>query len=264
MNTALVAAKATGHDVNSVALERLNARVVRRLRSVNDDKRAETRRLLGSKEQWHAFEVEFRATVHDIGHQLVWPEDVARCLRVCEANGQLSGRLLKYFEANGDFYIDEPSRGPWMRLRLGGSEWQSTGLSESQVLAGSPRLAFLILATVIDYNLSQAEDRREPIEYVERMVGLFRQEKRVHLREPLVYFPVKKCLRKSDLDPVPWATRAPSRRLSCAAGTAQSNGLRVSRGRRRYRGAIPSGRAVAIQRWVDLLVQRLITACCLR
>ena len=64
-----------------------------------------------------------------------------------------------------------------MRLRLSGPEWQSTGLSESQVLAGSPRLAFLILATVIDYNLSQPEDRREPFDFMERVSGLLRQTK---------------------------------------------------------------------------------------
>jgi hypothetical protein len=64
-----------------------------------------------------------------------------------------------------------------MRLRLSGSEWQSTGLSESQVLAGSPRLAFLALATVIDSNLSQSQERREPIDDMEGIFTLLGQTK---------------------------------------------------------------------------------------
>jgi hypothetical protein len=44
-------------------------------------------------------------------------------------------------------------------------------------LAGSPRLAFLVLATVVDYNLSQSEGRRERIDDIERIFGLLRQTK---------------------------------------------------------------------------------------
>ena len=64
-----------------------------------------------------------------------------------------------------------------MRLRLSNSDWHSTGLSESQLLTGSPRLAFLVLAAVIDYNLSQSEERREHVDYMERMFRLLRQTK---------------------------------------------------------------------------------------
>jgi hypothetical protein len=42
-------------------------------------------------------------------------------------------------------------------------------------LSGDPRLAALVLAAVIDYNLAQSPARREDIESVERIFTLFRQ-----------------------------------------------------------------------------------------
>ena len=62
-----------------------------------------------------------------------------------------------------------------MRLPLVGGEMASTGLSTSQVLAGDPRLAVMVLAAVIDYNLHQTEARRESIEFFEGLFGLFSQ-----------------------------------------------------------------------------------------
>jgi hypothetical protein len=59
-----------------------------------------------------------------------------------------------------------------------GGELASTGLSTSHVLSGDSRLAALVLAAVIDYNLPQSPARREDIEYVERIFALFRQATR--------------------------------------------------------------------------------------
>ena len=89
--------------------------------------------------------------------------------------GSVSGPLLQYCEANGGFSIDEASGGPWMRLPLDDGEMASTGLSTSQILAGDPRLAVMVLAAAIDHNLHQTEARRENIEYVEGLFRLFRQ-----------------------------------------------------------------------------------------
>jgi hypothetical protein len=87
----------------------------------------------------------------------------------------LSEPLLRYFEASGEFYVDGARRGPLINLPLGDGKTRSTGLSRSQILAGDPRVAALILAAVIDYNLYQSEARREDIEYVDEMFTLFRQ-----------------------------------------------------------------------------------------
>ena len=62
-----------------------------------------------------------------------------------------------------------------MRLALVDGEMASTGLSTSQILAGDPRLAVMVLAASIDYNLHQTQARRENIEYVEGLFRLFTQ-----------------------------------------------------------------------------------------
>ena len=92
--------------------------------------------------------------------------------------GHLSEQLLAYFAAHGRFYVDEDRRGPWIRLPLPEVRAEATGLSESHVLAGSHRLAFLVLAAVIDHNLYETGDRREDLEYMERIFTLFRQARR--------------------------------------------------------------------------------------
>ena len=142
---------------------------------VKNDKSAEIRRVLGSREQWRALEEEFRSTAHDVALQATFPDAVTQSLLTWSANGKLSRQLLEYFEKDGQFYVNPSAGGPWMRLQLSGPEWQATGLSEAHVLAGSPRLAFLVLATVIDYNLSQPDDRREPFAFMERVSGLLKQ-----------------------------------------------------------------------------------------
>jgi hypothetical protein len=103
------------------------------------------------------------------------PEQLRQRLARFEPNGSLSEPLLRYFEANGDFYVDRAGRGPWMTLPLAEGETRSTGLSRSQISTGDPRVAVLVLAAVIDYHLYQSEGRREDIEYMNATFNLFRQ-----------------------------------------------------------------------------------------
>jgi hypothetical protein len=88
------------------------------------------------------------------------------------ASGQLAERLLQAFETDGAFYVDR--EGPWLSLPLTDGEWSSIGLSTSQILCGDPRLAALVLAAAIDFNLHQASHARERFEYVDGLLVLLR------------------------------------------------------------------------------------------
>lgn len=155
-------------------LSELNTAVFRRLGEVRNENRAEVSRVAGSQAQWHALDMEFRTMVRALSERRFIPEVLTQALALFEPNGSLSDPLLQYFEARGAFYVDA-ARGPWMTLPLGEGETQSTGLSRSQILAGDPRLALLVLAAIIDYNLNESEGHREDIEYVHGMFALFRQ-----------------------------------------------------------------------------------------
>ena len=155
-------------------LSELNAEVFRRLGEVRNEKRAEVRRVAGSQAQWHALDMEFRTMVRALSERRFVPEALREPFAQFEPNGTLSDPLLQYFEARGAFYVDA-TRGPWMTLPLVEGETQATGLSRSQILAGDPRVALLVLAAIIDYNLYESEGHREDIEYVHGMFALFRQ-----------------------------------------------------------------------------------------
>jgi hypothetical protein len=155
-------------------LSELNTEVFRRLGEVRNEKRAEVGRVAGSQAQWHALDMEFRTVVRALSERRFIPEALREPFAQFEPNGTLSDPLLQYFEARGAFYVDA-ARGPWMTLPLVEGETQSTGLSRSQILAGDPRVALLVLTAIIDYNLYESEGHREDIEYVHRMFALFRQ-----------------------------------------------------------------------------------------
>ena len=155
-------------------LSELNREVFRRLGEVRNEKRAEVRRVAGSQAQWHALDMEFRTMVQALSERRFVPEALREPFAQFEPNGTLSDPLLQYFEARGAFYVDA-ARGPWMTLPLVEGETQATGLSRSQILAGDPRVALLVLAAIIDYNLYESEGHREDIEYVHGMFALFRQ-----------------------------------------------------------------------------------------
>jgi hypothetical protein len=155
-------------------LSELNTDVFRRLGEIRNEKRAEVSRVAGSKAQWQELDLAFRTMVRALGERRFIPEVLRQPFAQFEPNGSLSDPLLQYFEASGDFYVDG-ERGPWMTLPLVEGQKHSTGLSRSQILAGDPRVAALVLAAVIDYNLYQSEGRREDIDSMHGIFTLFRQ-----------------------------------------------------------------------------------------
>lgn len=178
---ALASAQSRGRGWSS--LSELNERVVRRLAEVERAKRAEVRRVEGSTARWRELDRGFQSMIPPLSRHPFVPAALRRHLVAFEP-GTLSEPLLKYFEANGGFYIDEASGGPWMRLPLVDGEMASTGLSMSEILKGDPRLAVMVLAAVLDYNMYQAEARREDIGYVEEIFGLFREASLALSRQP--------------------------------------------------------------------------------
>jgi hypothetical protein len=60
----------------------------------------------------------------------------------------------------------------------------STGLSRPQVLTGDPRVAALVLAAVVDYQVYQSAGRRENLEYVTDMFSLLKEASDAIGREP--------------------------------------------------------------------------------
>jgi len=171
IRVALVSAR--HRDARWSELSELDARVFQRLTEIRREQRAEVNRVAGSTVQWRELEREFQSMIRSLPQRLVIPEELKRDLARFEPNGSLSRGLLEYFDANGEFFVDDA--GPWISLRLGEADAPSTGLSTSQVLAGDPRLAVLVLAAVIDYNLYQPEARREDMDYVDSVFTLFRQ-----------------------------------------------------------------------------------------
>jgi hypothetical protein len=169
-------ALASGHNGGSrrSKLSELNTELFQRLGEIRKEKQAEVSRVAGSKAHWQELDMEFRSMVRALSERRFVPEALKRPLAQFEPDGSLSEPLLEYFEASGDFYADA-ARGPWITLPLVEGQTRSTGLSRSQILAGDPRVAVLILAAVIDYNLYQSEARREDIDYVNEMFALFRQ-----------------------------------------------------------------------------------------
>ena len=129
-------------------LSELNTEVFRRLGEIRNEKRAEVTRVAGSKAQWQELDMEFRTMVRALTERRFIPEVLREPLAQFEPNGSLSDPLLQYFEASGDFSVDA-ARGPWLTLPLVEGETPSTGLSRSQILAGDPRVALLVLAAII-------------------------------------------------------------------------------------------------------------------
>jgi hypothetical protein len=168
-------ASAQIHGSRWFTLVESNARVLRRLGEIKKEKQAEVSRVAGSKAQWRALDLEFQSIVRELNRRLFIPDELKQHFAQFEPNGSLSEPLLQYFEANGQFYVDGAGRGPWISLPLVDGEMLSTGLSRSQILAGDPRVAVLVLAAVIDYNLYQSDARREDIEYMNGIFTLFRQ-----------------------------------------------------------------------------------------
>ena len=151
-------------------------RVLRRLGEIREEKQAEVNEVAGSKAHWRELDQEFQTLIRGVDwRRLVPDEALVRQLTQQEPSGNISETLLHYFDAKGEFYIDGTGRGPWIRMPVGRGEMDSTGLSASHVLAGDPRLAVLVLAAVLDYNLHESDARREGRERLDDLFTRFRQ-----------------------------------------------------------------------------------------
>jgi hypothetical protein len=168
-----VALASARHGAEWPRLSALNASVSRRLSEIEREKHAKVSGLAGTKAQWRALERDFQSMIRGLGARLAVRREPQRPFEAFASDGTLSQQLLRSFEADGEFYVDRG--GPWIRLPPGEGEWRATGLSRSQILAGDQRLAALMLAAVIDYQLHQPEARREGIQYVDGLFTLFRQ-----------------------------------------------------------------------------------------
>ena len=177
-------ASAVCRDAGWSKLSTINANVFRRLSEIDHDKRAETTRIEGSTARWRELGQGFQTLVRPLGQRPDVPEALRKRLALYEPDGALSKQLVEYFDANGQFFVAVDGRGPWITLPLADGALASTGLSTSQILSGDSRLATLVLAAVIDHNLSQSPARREHIEYVERIFALFRQATDAIGRQP--------------------------------------------------------------------------------
>jgi hypothetical protein len=163
-------------------LSTMNAGVFRRLSEIGNEKRAEATMIEGSKARWRELGQGFQASVRPLGQRADVPRALKRRLAFYEPDGTLSKQRVEYFDAEGSFFVAD--RGPWITLPLAGGVLASTGLSTTHVLSGDPRVAALVLAAVIDYNLFQSQSGREDIEYVERIFALFRKATDAIGRQP--------------------------------------------------------------------------------
>jgi len=102
-------------------LSELNVRVFQRLGEIEKAKRAEVNRVAGSKARWQELDRGFQSMIPPLSRQLFVPKALERHLAQFEPNGTLSERLLDYFEAHGNFYVDDGGRGPWISLPLVGN-----------------------------------------------------------------------------------------------------------------------------------------------
>jgi len=177
-------AVAVSRDSGWSTLSTMNASVFRRLSEIGNEKRDEVTKIEGSTARWRELGQGFQASVRPLGQRSDVPDVLKKRLAFYEPDGTLSKQLVEYFDANGKFFVAVDGRGPWITLPLAGGERASTGLSTAHILSGDSRLAALVLAAVIDYNLSQSPARREDIEYVERIFALFRQATDAIGRQP--------------------------------------------------------------------------------
>ena len=175
-------ATAYDDDVRRARLSELNVRVFRRLREIKEEKRIEADQTVGSRAHWQELGRGFQPIARRLGRQPWLTGAMKQRFASYEPDGRLSKELLRYFDADGDFRIVEGDA--WITLAMPDGTRASTGLSAAHVLAGDPRVAALVLATVIDYNLSRGGTHRQDITHVDRIFSLFTQAVRAIERVP--------------------------------------------------------------------------------
>jgi hypothetical protein len=115
-----------------------------------------------------AIRLALTTTRHDAGE---WPRLSPLNATVFRRSGQIRR------EKQAEVARLEGSRAQWRVLRRSKRALAQTAARrrgsgrhrgvQSQILAGDPRVAVLVLAAVIDHNLHQSDARREDIEYVD-------------------------------------------------------------------------------------------------
>lgn len=127
-----------------------------------------------SASDWRRVGREFTELSITASRGVAWPADLRALLAAPAASGRISRALLHRFDADGRFDVGEHGRGPWMTLPIG--EWGpiATGVSAAEISDGDARLAILVLAAAIDYNLDVSDDRRADIREVDRLLALLR------------------------------------------------------------------------------------------
>ena len=153
----------------------MSVSISRRLSEIRREKHAQVRLATGSERQWRDLDTAFQLTWRAVTWNRDAPDPLRETLAAAAADGQLSEHLLQYFESNGEFSVDDAGRGPWMALRRPDGTRRSTGVSRAHILSGDPRVAVLVLAAVIDYNLHAHAARREDIGSMYEMLTLFKQ-----------------------------------------------------------------------------------------
>jgi hypothetical protein len=151
----------------------MNVAAAERLRAVQREKEDEVTRVEGSDSQWHELDQQFRALPQAVRWTECASDDLAAELGMADPHS-LADDLLALFECQGSMSIG-PRRGPWIVLTLADGKPAGTGLSESQILAGDPRVAALILVAVVDSNLHQRGGRRDSWPRVSVMMRLLHQ-----------------------------------------------------------------------------------------
>jgi hypothetical protein len=185
---------AIGRDRDWPRLAALCTMVSRRLEAITEEKRAEADGVRGSSAHWRELGREFDALTSTVDWLRLLPEELAR-RAASDGRGALWKPLLQYIEANGDFYVPDEERGPWVRLRLAHGGARATGLSPSQILAGDSGVAVVVLAAAIDYNLHQPAAGRDDVDAVDRLLALFRRASAAESRPSA-------RLRAHDRDPI--------------------------------------------------------------
>jgi hypothetical protein len=166
-------ARVSSDDASRVRAAALTAAAGEGLRAIRRAKAAETASIEGSDGQWRELDREFRAVRSTVPWSAFAARDIADGLTRNDS-GSLADRLLAYFDSRGSVEI-RPQRGAWMSLPLADGQTGRTGLSQSEILAGDPRVAALILAAVVDYNLHQRDGARDTWAHVSGAMRLLHQ-----------------------------------------------------------------------------------------
>jgi len=163
----------SSNEASRMRYRNMNVAAAERLRAIQREKDDEVARVEGSDGQWRELDQHFRALRQAIPWTEFATHDLADELALADPHS-LADHLFAFFERQGSITVD-PRQGPWIVLTLADGQAAGTGLSESQILTGDPRVATLILVAVVDHNLHQRGSRRDSWPRVSVMMRLLHQ-----------------------------------------------------------------------------------------